>query len=362
MKGYPMTNNTFQAGRRGLLGAAVLGATLVGAQDVLAQVGGTAPGATGPVTTRRIGRTGQTVTALGLGTFLTYDLKPGDRRDALREVLRRYVSGGGRLIDTSPLYGSAEASVGAFLTGMPEEPEVFIANKIWSTGEFLGDESHALASLEQSRLRIWRSSIDLMQCHSIVNAPVIVPLLQAWKREGLIRHVGITHHETQTQDELTQIVEGGSVDVVQTNYSIFSRGAENRLLLAAADHGVGVLVNLPLEKARLMRVVEGRPLPEFASEFGATSWAQFFLKWVMGHPAVTSVLCGTSNPDHTADNVQALRGPLPDQVMRRRMVAHMETIPSFGNINRMPWYPGKDGMYQGLIRASQARIRARLIQ
>ena len=362
-----MTDEVSRAGRRGFLGAAALGATLAGAHGALAQAGGGAvPAATataaGPVITRRIGRTGQTVTALGLGTFLTYDLKPGDRRDGLREVLRRYIAGGGRLIDTSPLYGSAEVSVGAFLAGTPEEPEVFVANKIWSTGEFLGDESHALASLEQSRLRIWRSSIDLMQCHTLVNAPVIIPLLQAWKREGLIRHVGITHHETQAQDELAGIVEGGGVDVVQTNYSIFSRSAENRLLPAAADRGVGVLVNLPLEKARLMRVVEGRALPDFAREFGATSWAQFFLKWVMGHPAVTSVLCGTSNPDHAADNVQALRGPLPDQAMRRRMVAHMETIPGFGDVGRMPWYPGKDGMYQGLIRASQARARARLTQ
>ncbi|WP_120010012.1 aldo/keto reductase [Teichococcus vastitatis] len=359
-----MTDNISHASRRGLLGAAALGTTWAGARSALAQASGSAApamkSATAPVLTRRIGRSGQTVTALGLGTFLTYDAKPGDRRDGLREVMRRYVGGGGRLIDTSPLYGSAEVSVGALLAGLPEEPEVFVANKIWSTGEFLGDESHALASLEQSRLRIWRSSIDLLQCHSLVNAPVIIPLLQAWKREGLIRHVGITHHETSAQDELARIVEGGGIDVVQTNYSIFSRGAENRLLPAAADRGVGVLVNLPLEKARLMRLVEGRPLPDFAREFGATSWAQFFLKWVMAHPAVTSVLCGTSNPDHAADNIQALRGPLPDGAMRRRMVAHMEAIPGFGDIGRMPWYPGKEGMYQGLIRGAQARARARL--
>lgn len=359
-----MTDQRSRAGRRGFLGAAALGATLAGTQGALAQSRGGTPAATmaagEPVITRRIGRTGQVVTALGLGTFLTYDLMPGDRRDALREVLRRYVAGGGRLVDTSPLYGSAEVSVGAFLASLPEEREVLVANKIWSTGAYLGDESHALASLEQSRLRIWRATIDIMQCHSIVNAPVILPLLQAWKREGLIRHIGVTHHETSAQDELARIVEAGGVDVVQTNYSIFSRAAEDRLLPAAADRGVGVLVNLPLEKARLMRVVEGVPLPDFAREIGATSWAQFFLKWVMGHPAVTSVLCGTSNPDHVTDNLQALRGPLPDQAMRRRMVAHMETIPGFGEIGRMPWYPGKDGMYRGLIRNAQARARARL--
>lgn len=360
-----MTQNASRAGRRGFLGATALGAALAGTSGALAQGReGAAPLADAgadPVITRRIGRTGQTVTALGLGTFLTYDLMPGDPRDGLREVLRRYVAGGGRLIDTSPLYGSAEVNAGAFLAGLPEAAEVVVANKIWSTGAFLGDESHALASLEQSRLRLWRATIDLMQCHSLVNAPVILPLLQAWKREGLIRHVGVTHHETAAQEELARIVEGGGVDVVQTNYSIFSRGAESRLLPAAAEHGVGVLVNLPLEKARLMRVVEGHPLPAFAREFGATSWAQFFLKWAMGHPAVTCVLCGTADPEHAADNAQALRGPLPDQAMRRRMVAHMETIPGFGDVGRRPWYPGKEGMYQGLIRASQARARARLL-
>jgi len=359
-----MTDQLSRASRRGFLGAAAVGATLASTRSALAQADGdtaaAATAAAAPPLTRRVGRTGQEMTALGLGTFLTYDLMPGDRRDALREVLRRYVAGGGRLVDTSPLYGSAEVSVGAFLASLPEAPEVLIANKIWSTGEYLGDESHALASLEQSRLRTWRASIDIMQCHSLVNAPVVVPLLQSWKREGLIRHVGITHHETAAQDELAAIVESGAVDVVQTNYSIFSRGAERRLLPAAAERGVGVLVNLPLEKARLMRVVDGRSLPDFAREIGIASWAQFFLKWVMGHPAVTSVLCGTSNPAHVTDNLHALRGPLPDEPMRRRMVAHMEAISGFADTGRMPWYPGKDGMYQGLIRASQARARSRL--
>lgn len=313
-----------------------------------------------PVRTRSVPRTGQTFTTLGLGTFLTFDAKPGDDRAPLREVFRRYVAGGGRVVDTSPLYGSAEVSVGAFLADTPEASDLFVANKVWSTGEYLGDESHALASLEQSRLRIWRDRIDLMQCHSMLNAPVIVPLLQAWKKEGRIRHVGVTHHESGQQDALTGFIERGEVDFVQTNFSIFDRAAERRLLPAAADRGVGVFINLPLEKARLLHVVQGRPLPDFAREFEAATWAQFFLKWVMAHPAVTTVLCGTSNPDHATDNVQAMYGPLPDEAMRRRMVRHMETIPGFLDIGRMPWYPGKEAQYQGLIRAAQARAQARL--
>lgn len=153
---------------------------------------------------------------------------------------------------------------------------------------------------------------------------------------------------------MTAIVERQEVDFVQTNYSIFNRTAERRLLPAAAEKGVGVLINLPLEKARLIKVVEGQPLPAFSQEFGATSWAQFFLKWAMAHPAVTTVLCGTANPDHISDNVQAMTGPLPDPRMRARMVAHMQTIPGFGSIGTMAWYPVKDKMYAGLIREAQA--------
>jgi aryl-alcohol dehydrogenase-like predicted oxidoreductase len=349
-------------------GAAALGA--VGAGPAYAQAGAApvGPAPVGPAPAerdrppvmRRIGRTGRSVTALGLGTFLTFDLMPGDPRDRLREVVARYVAGGGGVVDTSPLYGSAEVSVGAFLSETPEGREVFLANKIWSTGAYLGDTSHAVASLEQSKLRVWRPTIDLMQCHSITNAGVVLPLLQAWKREGRIGHVGVTHHESAYQEELTRFVERGEVDVVQTNYSIFNRTAEQRLLPAAADQGVGVLVNLPLEKARLMRVVEGLPLPDFAREFEATSWAQFFLKYVIAHPAVTCVLCGTSDPDHMRDNLGAMRGPLPDEAMRRRMARHMEGVPGFSAIGSMPWYPGKDAQYRGQIRHAQAEARARL--
>lgn len=354
-----------QLGRRGFLGGmgvgAALGAAAIAAPTpVLSQSAAPVPTPGEPARTRMIPRTGQSLTTLGLGTFLTFDARPGDDRAPLREVFRRYVAGGGRVVDTSPLYGSAEVSVGAFLAETAEAGDIFVANKIWSTGEYLGDTSHATVSFEQSRLRVWRDKIDLMQCHSMLNAPVIVPLLQAWKKEGRIRYVGITHHEAGEQDRLAEFVERGAVDFVQTNYSIFDRNAERRLLPAAAERGVGVFINLPLEKARLMKVVEGRPLPDFARDFGAATWAQFFLKWVMAHPAVTTVLCGTSNPDHAADNVRSLYGPLPDQAMRRRMVQHMETIPGFADIGRMPWYPGKDAQYRGLIRSAQASARERL--
>ncbi|WP_440409090.1 aldo/keto reductase [Neorhizobium petrolearium] len=354
--------------RRGFLGtvgAAATGLALAASATAVAHAQDTTsaqpPSGLNPdVLTRTLPRTGERITALGLGTFLTFDLKPGDSRDALRQVFERYVAAGGRVVDTSPLYGSAEVSVGQFMGEFEGSGEMFLANKVWSTGEYLGDESHAVESFRQSRMRAWRDTINLMQCHSITNAPVIIPLMKAWKQDGLIRHVGVTHHESAAQDQLLAIVERGDVDFVQTNYSIFNRDAEQRLLQTAADRGVGVLINLPLEKARLMKVVEGQPLPDFAQEFGATSWAQFFLKWVIAHPAVTSVLCGTSNPDHMSDNVQAMTGPLPDERMRARMVAYMETITGFGSIGSMPWYPGKENMYSGLIREAQANAVRRL--
>jgi aryl-alcohol dehydrogenase-like predicted oxidoreductase len=355
--------NVMNIDRRSFLGAAsaaAVGATTLCAERVYAQADSSPSAASEPPITRQIRRTGRSVTALGLGTFLTFDLLPGDSRERLRDVVDRYAAGGGGVIDTSPLYGSAEVTVGAILSEMPETQDIFLANKIWSTGAYLGDTSHATASLEQTKLRVWRSTVDLMQCHSITNASVVLPLLQAWKKEGHIGHVGVTHHESSYQAELTRIVEGGAVDVVQTNYSIFNRTAEERLLPAAAAQGVGVFVNLPLEKARLMHIVRSHPLPDFAAEFGATSWAQFLLKWVIAHPAVTCVLCGTSNPDHMTDNLRALRGALPDEAMRRRMVRHMETIPGFDAIGGMPWYPGKDSLYQGQIRRAQSVARARL--
>ncbi|MBY5386836.1 aldo/keto reductase [Rhizobium leguminosarum] len=359
-----MTRTTI--GRRRFLGAMGLTAAsaAIAAETKAQDTTGDAPlpstPATEPVLTRTVPKTGERLTALGLGTFLTFDRRPGEARDDLREVFRRYVAGGGRVVDTSPLYGSAEVSVGQFMAEMPEASEVFLTNKIWATGEYLGDESHAEESFRQSRLRTWRDTINLMQCHSITNAQVVVPLLRSWKKEGKIQHVGITHHEASAQEALTKFIESGEVDFVQTNYSIFDRNAERRLLPSAADNGVAILINLPLEKARLLKVVEGQPLPEFANEFGAKTWAQFFLKWVMAHPAVTCVLCGTSNPDHMSDNLQAMRGPLPDEAMRRRMFTHMEAIPGFSSISTMPWYPGKEQLYSGLIRDAQAKARNRL--
>ncbi len=313
--------------------------------------GGSAHAQAADIVMKKIPRTGEAIPAVGLGTYLTFDLVPGQPRDNIREVIRRFWEGGGRVIDTSPLYGTGEISVGDFATGMNINDRMFITNKIWSTGEFLADDSHARRSLEQSFQRLWRDRIDVMQVHSLVNVDQILPVLANWKKEGRIRYFGVTHHELPYFNALAQYVEQGQIDFVQVHYSIAIRNAEERILPAALDKGVAVQVNMPFEKARLFKLVEGRPLPDFAKEIGAANWAQFFLKWVISHPAITVAIPATSNPDHQAENIGALRGPLPDKEMRARMVKFMETIPGFDKLGSTPPYPGK--AYNGIIRRAQ---------
>ncbi len=309
-----------------------------------------APASAKPESTllRAIPRTGEEIPPIGLGTHMAFDTKPGKPRDHLREVLKVFYEGGGRVVDVSPLYGMAEVSIGDFATALGITQELFIADKIWATGEWLGDDSHALRQLRQSMERLWRDQFDLMQCHSLVNAPVIVNLLQEWKEEGRVRYIGVTHHIPQQFGGLTSWVEKGVVDFVQLRYNLATRVAEERLLPAALDQGTAVLVNMPFEKARLFTIVKDVPLPDFAKEIGCESWAQYFLKWIISHPAVTCAIPATTNPKHQADNIGALKGPLPDKAMRARMLAHMQALPGFDTVAKTPAYPGKT--FDGVIR------------
>jgi diketogulonate reductase-like aldo/keto reductase len=206
---------------------------------------------------------------------------------------------------------------------------------------------------EQSLKRLSRDRIEAMQVHSLVNVDVMLPLLRAWKQEGRIRYVGITHHEPVYFGAIENWIQRGNLDLVQIRYSIAQRQAEERLLPMAADRGVAVLANMPFEKARLFELVRGRPLPDFAREIDCENWAQFFLKYAISHPAVTCVIPATSNPDHMAENMGALRGALPDQAMRTRMVKHMESIPGFDKVTQTSWYPGKQ--FNGLVRLPNPR-------
>lgn len=300
------------------------------------------------VLTRPIPKSGERLPLIGLGTFMTFDKQPGAPRDHLREVLDRFWTGGGRVVDTSPLYGMSDVSIGDFARELDITDRLFLTNKAWSTGEYLNDASHAERQLEQSRIRLWRKAIDVMQVHSLTNAEMIVPILRRWKEAERIRYLGVTHHVPAYFGAIEHWINTGDLDFVQVRYSIFMRQAEQRILPAAADRGTAVMVNMPLEKARLHKLVEGRRLPGFAAEIGCSTWAQFFLTYVASHPAVTCVLAATTNPDHVAENVAAMRGPLPDRAMRARMVRHMESIPGFAELESMPWYPGKT--FDGVVK------------
>lgn len=296
---------------------------------------------------RAIPKTGEMIPAVGLGTFETFDIMPGEQRGHIREVVRRFYEAGGRVIDTSPLYGMSEVSVGDFITELGIADEIFITNKTWTTGEWLSDNSHSEAQFRRSAERLWRNRMDVQQVHSLENHDQVLHLLRQWKDQGRVRYIGATQWSAEYYDTLERLVRTGNLDFIQVNYTIFSRQAEERLFPACIDNGVAVQVNIPFEKARLFTCVAGREVPGFAADFGAESWAQFFLKFAISHPAVTVVIPATSNPDHLTDNMGALYGDLPDPDLRRRMVAHMMELPEFANTLKGPPYPGKS--YGGVV-------------
>ncbi|RKN11902.1 aldo/keto reductase [Streptomyces radicis] len=339
----------------GLAAAAGAGALALGATGSAAASGAGGRGA-GALITRRFPASGERIPVIGLGTFMTFDTLPGAPRGHLRDIVRRFLRAGGAVIDTSPLYGAAEANTGWAIAGAADD--VFLTNKIWSTGEYLWDDSHALRSLERSMERLSRDRpLSVVTCHNLVNVDVVLPLLHAWRKEGRIRHLGVTHHDTAYFDLLADWVERGALDSLQVRYSIRTRDAERRVLPAAADHGTAVMVNMPLEKGRLHAVVGDRPLPDEALELGIDSWAELFLKWVVAHPAVTCALPATSRPEHLEENVRAMRGALPDPGARERLAATLAGLPGFADIETAPWYPGKS--YPGLVSRAQAALRER---
>jgi len=350
----------WSATRRRFIAGGLGAAASIGAGGVLASAAQAAGRAAGPsqLITKEVPRTGARVPAIGLGTFMTFDTLPGETRPGLDEVVRRFRAAGGRVLDTAPAYGHAEVNVGEILRRLGAQEELFVANKISTIGDYLNDVRSADASVDRSYERLGRSRpFDVLQCHSLNGADAVVPLLHALKQEGRAATIGVTHHEPAYFDLLADWLERAELDFVQLHYSIASRSAEERLLKVAADRGVAVLVNMPLEKARLHAFVGDRPVPAFAREGGIETWSQYFLKWVISHPAVTAALPSTSNPEHLDDNVAAMRGELPDWRLRRRMLRHMESMRGFGALTRTPWYPGK--RYRGLVTQAQGALRRR---
>jgi len=272
--------------------------------------------ASGAILRRQIPSTGEALPVVGMGTSRTFDVGTGEaQRRPLAEVLNRFTRMGGALVDTSPMYGSAETVLGDLASGLGIQPRLFYATKVWTTGREEG-----IHQMETSMRRLRVDKIDLMQVHNLVDWRTQLKTLRDWQARGRIRYLGITHYVTSAFDDLERVIKAEPLDFVQLNYSIATRDAEDRLLPLAAQREVAVLVNRPFERGALFRKVRGRPLPDWAAELDCQSWAQFFLKYVLSHPGVTCVIPATSKPEHLADNMRAGHGRLPDATQRRRMV------------------------------------------
>ncbi len=260
---------------------------------------------------RKIPSSGEEIPVIGLGTSGTFQVGGSEaERAPLKEVLQTFFAAGSRLIDTSPMYGTAEAVLGDLMS--PEMHErAFLATKVWTRGERSGIEqmTHSAQLLRSARL-------DLIQVHNLLDLDTHLKTLRAWKDAGKVRYIGITHYTVSAQAELVRVLAREKLDFVQFNYSPVTRDAEARLLPLAAERGVAVLVNRPFEDAALFQAVRGKPLPGWAVELDVTSWGQLALKFIASHPAVTCIIPATAKVAHLKDNLAGGRGRTPDARQR----------------------------------------------
>jgi len=272
---------------------------------------------------RAIPSTGEAMPVIGLGTWQVFDVDGAPEELAQRrEVLSVLFAAGGRMIDSSPMYGRSEAVVGTLLSAMKARDKAYLATKVWTRGEADG-----IRQMDTSIARMQAgASIDMMQIHNLVDWRTHLKTLRAWKDQGKVRAIGITHYTVPALDELAAIVRAETIDAVQLVHSIGVRAAEERLLPLCAERGVAVIVNQPFGQGSFFRRVKGKALPDWAAEMGIASWGQFLLKYIVSHPAVTCVIPGTSRPDHMRDNVAAGSGPMPDAAGRRRMAAYWDGL------------------------------------
>ncbi len=281
------------------------------------------------VLTRLIPKTGEPLPVIGLGTAIIFDIHDDAAQRAERtRVIHALLDGGARLIDTAPSYGSAEAVVGDLLANMKVRDRVFLATKVRSNSN-----DAFVAQMKESQHRLRSEKIDLMQMHNVgfLDRNMFasqLAIVREWKQQGVFRYIGVTHSQDQERanDRLIEMMQQDKLDFIQVNYSMAERSVEQRLQAAAADTGTALLCNLPFGRARLFRAVRGKSVPEWAKEFDAVTWGQFFLKYLLAHPAVNGVIPGTDKPEYMIDNLNAGRGRLPDVAMRKRMVAFIDTL------------------------------------
>ena len=264
---------------------------------------------------RIIPSSGETLPVTGLGTWIKFDVTSPAEKENLVNILKIFEQYGGKLIDTSPMYGNAEKIIGEVTQQSALADKYFYATKVWTTGKDAG-----IKQMESSMQKMQRKSMDLIQVHNLVDYKTHLKTLRQWKEEGKVRYIGITHYTTVHHDELETIIKKENIDFVQFNYSIGVRNAERSLLQTAMDKGVAVLINEPLQKGDLFKKVKNGPLPAWAKENDMNTWAQFFLKYIISHPGVTCVIPATSNPKNLLDNLSAGEGNVPDEKLRNKMV------------------------------------------
>jgi diketogulonate reductase-like aldo/keto reductase len=301
----------------------VLGTIAGAASAALLKSGGLMAAGAETMIARPIPSSGEAVPVIGLGTWQVFDVGPGDpARRKLADVLRMLIAAGGRMIDTSPMYGRAEAVTGDLVVEAGLRPRVFLATKVWTSGREQG-----IAQMRRSAELLRSPVLDLIQIHNLLDWRTHLATLRRMKTDGQVRYIGITHYTTGSLPELARILETETgIDFVQCGYSLESRGAETRLLPVAAERGVAVIVNQPFETGGMFRKVRGRKLPEWAAEFDCASWAQLFLKYLIADPAVTCVIPATAKPDHMEDNLKAGFSRLPDAAQRGHIRQFWDTL------------------------------------
>lgn len=271
---------------------------------------------------RKIPSTGESLPIIGIGTARRYEAVTTEaERAPLREVLRQFKEMGGRVIDTAPSYGTAEMVVGELVAELKIRESLFIATKLGVRGGDAGIEQ-----LEQSFKRLRTPTIDLIAVHNLQDTQTQLRTLRQWKQAGRIRYVGITTSFERQHSEFEQTMRAEALDFIQVDYALDNRKTGQRILPLAADRGMGVMINLPFGRGRLFTAVQGKSLPPWASEFDCSSWAQFFLKYIVSHPAVTCAMPGTAKVEYLVDNLGAARGRLPDAAMRRRMESFIDGL------------------------------------
>ncbi|MGZ8832434.1 MAG: aldo/keto reductase [Thermoanaerobaculia bacterium] len=263
---------------------------------------------------------GEPLPVIGLGTWQTFDVADGDRAH-LESVLAEFVAAGGKLVDSSPMYGRSESVLGALKMKLGLDRSLFVATKVWTSGRDAGIEQ-----MQHSERELHTRPIDLMQVHNLVDAGTHIPVLQEWKRQERVRYIGVTHYTSSAYGEVERVIRRETLDFLQINYSLTERDAEQRLLGLAAERGMAVIANRPFAGGQLFSRVKGRTLPAWTAEIGCRTWAQLFLKWIVSHPAVTCAVPATDDVRHLADNVQAGFGALADQAMRRRIASLIDSM------------------------------------